>query len=633
VNKQPHRNFSLRNFLDNRGYLVTLAQSSNYSVVLTNAFGLWVGLAISAGIAASSTALRYVSDRNQRLGKPTAWYLSDGANSYLGATLSLANSVIGFVGPLLGFGHWDSKTLGLSAASLIGSGAGYMQGSVYHDDQLKAETSLEQNNKRDRTIFLGEVAIFSITLFQAFAAGMNPVALGVYLVASGASVAYFSKTYDDNIVKRSVDRALYHTHKPLQKITALLAPALRPATRLIPQRFKNPVYTQYLTTIGLTAAVGIASLVSAVHAHTFLDAFQYCIFATSRLVHIGATDAGGRHEIRKHRESNSILTRNRPSAMHRENILSHLLQEDIAIMSNIVRVSPNDSTYLDQISAIAQSEEVVLQKKILKAVAQANTQGSAIDVMPFLNESGELSLVDAYRIFRLLPKLFQKKIETEGYLVSGYGPETYKEWAASKAGLFAYVHDGKVIGFITAYAPQDNILASDRGSYFTRNEFGNGVWQVKQIATSAAPGHRRKGVARALFDHLNRFVAQETIKMGQDKAEIMLAIVDKPSNAGSKLFHEAMAYGRVANYDGHPDKIIRGIYGIELNVHNLTFKPAVPLVQRKLEQEVKRLQAYVAAAGRRSNPLRNNRNNAPRVVNRPVKRRAVANGYRPAPKR
>lgn len=629
MNEQQKKKFSLRRFLDNRGYLVNLAQSSNYSVVLTNAFGLVIGLTIAAGIAASSSVLRYLSDRNQRSGKPTPWYLSDGANSYLGATLSLANSVIGFIGPMLGFGHWDAKTLGLSAASLVGSGAGYMQGTIYQSDQKKGERSAAEKASRNKKIFWGEVALFSITLFQAFAAGMNPIALGAYLVVSGVAVAYFSKAYPNNIVKQSVDRALHFLKKPLQGMTSLLAPVLKPVAKLIPERFKNPVYSQYLTIIGLTAATGIASLISAAHANTFIDAFQYLLFAASRGIHIASTDAGGRHEIRKHNESNPVLTGTTSNVTTATNILFHNgIRENS--MTNIVRVQPTDSQYLEQISAIAQSEDVVLQKKILKAVAEANAQGASIEVKPFLNESGGLSLVDAYQIFKLLPRPFQKKIETEGYLVSGYGPETYKEWAASNAGVFAYVDEGKVIGFITAYAPEDNILASDRGSYFTRTEFGQSVWQVKQITTSAVPEHRQKGVAKALSDHLNRFVAEEAIKRGQVKVEIMAAIVDTPNNSGSKLYHEAQGYGRVADYDRHPDGIIRGIYGLELNVYDLSHRPAVPLQQRKLEQQVKQLQAYIQSASRRSRTSRT-LHSAP-VVNRPAKARAQG-GYSPAPMR
>jgi Acetyltransferase (GNAT) family len=279
---------------------------------------------------------------------------------------------------------------------------------------------------------------------------------------------------------------------------------------------------------------------------------------------------------------------------------------------DIVRVLPENDELLSKISAIAKHEDIVLQGKVLGAAKSAG-----IDPAPYLDDKGNLPLVNAYQLFQQLPKAARRAIETEGYLVSGYGPETYKEWAASKGGIFAYCVDGKVAGFITAYAPEDTILASDRGSYFTRQEFGADKWQVKQIATNPANEYREKGIARALFDRLNRYVADETLKSGGTKTEIFLAIVDTPNNKGSKGFHEAIGYARVVGFDTHPDKIIRGIYGLELDATTLAHAPSMSLQQRKQEREIKRLAVYVKTLERKS-AGRYNRYTTP-PVNRPKK--------------
>ncbi|MBI1273762.1 MAG: hypothetical protein GC131_06740 [Alphaproteobacteria bacterium] len=149
--------------------------------------------------------------------------------------------------------------------------------------------------------------------------------------------------------------------------------------------------------------------------------------------------------------------------------------------------------------------------------------------------------------FDSLPPDEAAKLAARGFLVSGYTEEKYAAWAAMEGGIFAVVADDEVLCFLAAYGAHDGITPDDAGSDYIRQACNPRAVIVKQVGTH--PGHCRKGYPGHLYDSLMR----------RAQADIFLAIVEKPLNAGSEGFHAAQGYAKIATFL-HPDGRPRGIW-------------------------------------------------------------------------
>lgn len=244
----------------------------------------------------------------------------------------------------------------------------------------------------------------------------------------------------------------------------------------------------------------------------------------------------------------------------------------------IVRVEAEDADVLKQISEIAFVAS--LQKMIPDAARVANERGATnIDVEQYRGADGTLSLASAKAIFEQLPQDLQDKIaKQDGFLVSAFGPDTYKQWTQTVGGLYAYIRDGKVFGFLNTYAPQDPVL--DYGSTILRTRSGvnvgsrdnSGLEILKQICVDPACG--QKGVAFSLFADYEYRLAVQTAAQGKAEETIMLAIVGEPHNLRSVQYHEERGYS--LKYPVFPpDGLRRDMYAKTISVADYGLTPTV----------------------------------------------------------
>ena len=270
-----------RRFIDDRGYLINLAQAINYAVVTTAVLGAHVGSVVWMAITVSSTGLRWISVTRSSSVNPI---LSEGASFYIAGSFSLINAGSGFFAPLVGIGTWSSMVVGLSIASLIGAWISLRQGLQFFDDHRRRVGALTTPKVRAAAIshhVANEHWVLAILICQAFAAGMQSA-----LIVYGSFAFALLKVFPPVQSKRNTHDGPREIYRPF-------------STAISNSRLAHPLYRPYLATLILTGMIVIGSIFSALSAPSRFQAVLYILFAVSRLVHMAGTDSAGRYLIRQ----------------------------------------------------------------------------------------------------------------------------------------------------------------------------------------------------------------------------------------------------------------------------------------------------------------------------------------------
>jgi ribosomal protein S18 acetylase RimI-like enzyme len=134
-----------------------------------------------------------------------------------------------------------------------------------------------------------------------------------------------------------------------------------------------------------------------------------------------------------------------------------------------------------------------------------------------------------------------------GFLVSGYAAEDYAAFIASADHFYVQAEGGEVVGFVLACS-SERLAEADRRDSRPVGRPGEPWVLIKQICTR--PGDRRRGVARALHQHL-------IVRVGA--RPLCAWIVLQPLNEVSIAFHASLGFGKVRDTVGS-DGLARGLW-------------------------------------------------------------------------
>ncbi|WP_158675515.1 GNAT family N-acetyltransferase [Nocardia stercoris] len=117
----------------------------------------------------------------------------------------------------------------------------------------------------------------------------------------------------------------------------------------------------------------------------------------------------------------------------------------------------------------------------------------------------------------------------EGFLVSGYGIDTYRALLSRAEHFLVAVLDGQVIGFLVAYTDAE-IQPEETLNVQIAAELGS-VLVIKQVCVD--PRFARRGLARRMYS---------TVLSANPDLPVVAAVVSDPVNVPSARLHHAMGF-------------------------------------------------------------------------------------------
>lgn len=160
----------------------------------------------------------------------------------------------------------------------------------------------------------------------------------------------------------------------------------------------------------------------------------------------------------------------------------------------------------------------------------------------------EAQVEDASTINDLANSVALAKLEKEavdisktGFLVSGYGPETYADFIKRVDYFFVLEVGGVMRAFLLAYSSEHIIDAKEELNAHIRDTVCSEFVLIKQICTH--PDCMGKGYAQALYSH----VYTKILEKKESVRPIYTVIVEKPLNPRSISFHEKAGFTQVVS--------------------------------------------------------------------------------------
>lgn len=131
----------------------------------------------------------------------------------------------------------------------------------------------------------------------------------------------------------------------------------------------------------------------------------------------------------------------------------------------------------------------------------------------------------------------------EGFLVSGYSEQEYRQFIGCYDFFFKATRNGQLVGCLMAFN-SENILPHDETNQMLKSCAHKAFVLIKQVFVSRE--HGKQGIAAALYQYLSRQVAT-------DRA-MLAVIVSEPLNVASCKFHQKMGFENYLQFRPKADK-------------------------------------------------------------------------------
>ncbi len=175
-------------------------------------------------------------------------------------------------------------------------------------------------------------------------------------------------------------------------------------------------------------------------------------------------------------------------------------------------------------------------------------------------EISKVSVADASQIVELQNELLlnDRRDYKDGFLVSGFREEQYRDFAVRYEYFYKIVVHGELAGVLLAYESK-HIEMDEKSNMLLKYALNKEFVLIKQVFVS--PDFQRKGIASFLYDYLQDII-------GGKKPLVAVVVLD-PFNSGSSYFHQEKGFHEFLNFvpDADPDGAVRYEYFYKIVVH------------------------------------------------------------------
>ena len=165
-------------------------------------------------------------------------------------------------------------------------------------------------------------------------------------------------------------------------------------------------------------------------------------------------------------------------------------------------------------------------------------------------EISKVSVADASQIVELQNELLlnDRRDYKDGFLVSGFREEQYRDFAVRYEYFYKIVVHGELAGVLLAYESK-HIEMDGKSNMLLKYALNKEFVLIKQVFVS--PDFQRKGIASFLYDYLQDII-------GGKKPLVAVVVLD-PFNSGSSYFHQEKGFHEFLNFvpDADPDGVVR----------------------------------------------------------------------------
>ena len=165
-------------------------------------------------------------------------------------------------------------------------------------------------------------------------------------------------------------------------------------------------------------------------------------------------------------------------------------------------------------------------------------------------EISKVSVADASQIVELQNELLlnDRRDYKDGFLVSGFREEQYRDFAVRYEYFYKIVVHGELAGVLLAYESK-HIEMDEKSNMLLKYALNKEFVLIKQVFVS--PDFQRKGIASFLYDYLQDII-------GGKKPLVAVVVLD-PFNSGSSYFHQEKGFHEFLNFvpDADPDGVVR----------------------------------------------------------------------------
>ena len=165
-------------------------------------------------------------------------------------------------------------------------------------------------------------------------------------------------------------------------------------------------------------------------------------------------------------------------------------------------------------------------------------------------EISKVSVADASQIVELQNELLlnDRRDYKDGFLVSGFREEQYRDFAVRYEYFYKIVVHGELAGVLLAYESK-HIEMDEKSNMLLKYALNKEFVLIKQVFVS--PDFQRKGIASFLYDYLQDII-------GGKKPLVAVVVLD-PFNSGSSYFHQEKRFHEFLNFvpDADPDGVVR----------------------------------------------------------------------------
>ena len=164
-------------------------------------------------------------------------------------------------------------------------------------------------------------------------------------------------------------------------------------------------------------------------------------------------------------------------------------------------------------------------------------------------EISKVSVADASQIVELQNELLlnDRRDYKDGFLVSGFREEQYRDFAVRYEYFYKIVVHGELAGVLLAYESK-HIEMDEKSNMLLKYALNKEFVLIKQVFVS--PDFQRKGIASFLYDYLQDII-------GGKKPLVAVVVLD-PFNSGSSYFHQEKRFHEFLNFvpDADPDGVV-----------------------------------------------------------------------------